>query len=44
MPQFTFLAAEFADIHALAAKAEGMARTDAREACVHARIAFNEDL
>jgi type I restriction enzyme R subunit len=38
--QFAFLAAEFADVHALAARAEGMARTDARGACFYARLSL----
>jgi len=36
--QFTFLEAEFAEVHSLATRAEGMARTDPRGACVYARI------
>jgi type I restriction enzyme R subunit len=38
--QFVFLASEFPDVHALAIKAEGMARTDARGACFYARLAL----
>lgn len=38
MSQFAFLAAEFPEVHALAARAEGMARTDARGACFYARL------
>ena len=38
--QFAFLSAEFAEVHHLATRAEGMARTDARGACVYARIAL----
>jgi type I restriction enzyme R subunit len=38
--QFSFLHAEFPDVHALATRAEGMARTDPRGACVYARIAL----
>ncbi len=38
--QFGFLAPEFADIHELAVRAEGMARTDPRGACFYARIAL----
>lgn len=38
--QFAFLASEFPDVHALAVKAEGMARTDARGACFYARLAL----
>jgi type I restriction enzyme R subunit len=38
--QFTFLAPEFGEIHVLATRAEGMARTDARGACVYSRIAL----
>ena len=38
--QFGFLAPEFGDIHDLAVRAEGMARTDPRGACFYARIAL----
>lgn len=38
--QFAFLASEFPDVHALAVKAEDMARTDARGACFYARLAL----
>jgi type I restriction enzyme R subunit len=38
MSQFAFLTADFPDIHGLAVEAEGRARTDARGACVYARI------
>lgn len=38
--QFAFLAAEFPEVHALAVKAEDMARTDARGACFYARLAL----
>jgi type I restriction enzyme R subunit len=38
--QFGFLKAEFGEVHDLAVRAEGMARTDARGACVYARIAL----
>ncbi len=38
--QFAFLSPEFAEIHELAVRAEGMARTDARGACFYARIAL----
>jgi type I restriction enzyme R subunit len=40
MSQFAFLAVEFPDVHALAARAESMARTDARGACFYARLAL----
>jgi type I restriction enzyme R subunit len=40
MSQFAFLAPEFPDVHALAARAEGMARTDARGACFYARLSL----
>jgi type I restriction enzyme R subunit len=38
MSQFAFLAAEFPEIHTLALRVEGMARTDARGACFYARL------
>ena len=38
--QLDFLSPEFAEVHALAVQAENRARTDARGACVHARIAL----
>lgn len=38
--QFGFLAAEFGDVHALATRAESMARTDARGACFYARLSL----
>jgi type I restriction enzyme R subunit len=38
--QFTFLVAEFPEVHSLATRAEGMARTDPRGACVYARISL----
>ncbi|MDP1598714.1 DEAD/DEAH box helicase family protein [Phenylobacterium sp.] len=38
MSQFAFLAAEFLQIHALALRVEGMARSDARGACFYARL------
>jgi type I restriction enzyme R subunit len=38
--QFAFLSAEFDEVHALATRAESMARRDARGACVYARIAL----
>jgi type I restriction enzyme R subunit len=38
--QFAFLSAEFGEVHSLAVRAEGMARTDARGACVYGRIAL----
>ena len=40
MSQFAFLAAEFAEVHTLAARAEDMARTDARGACFYARLSL----
>src|ERR1700681_4360869 len=40
MSQFAFLAPEFADVHNLAVQAESIARTDARGACVYARLAL----
>src|SRR5215467_8616324 len=40
MPQFSFLSPEFADVHGLAVQAESIARTDARAACVYARLAL----
>jgi type I restriction enzyme R subunit len=40
MSQFAFLKAEFPDVHALAAQAEGSAHADPRAACVHARLAL----
>ena len=40
MSQFAFLAAEFPEVHSLAARAEGMARTDARGACLYARLSL----
>lgn len=38
--QFAFLSTEFAEVHSLATRAEGMAKTDARGACVYSRIAL----
>ncbi|HYE47806.1 MAG TPA: DEAD/DEAH box helicase family protein [Caulobacter sp.] len=38
--QFDFLSAEFPEVHALAARAEGMARSDARGACFYARLSL----
>jgi type I restriction enzyme, R subunit len=38
MSQFTFLSSEFPDVHSLAVQAESHARTDARAACVYARL------
>ena len=40
MSQFTFLSPEFAGVHTLAIQAESIARTDARGACVYARLAL----
>jgi len=40
MSQFAFLAAEFPEVHALATRAEGMAKTDARGACFYGRLAL----
>ena len=40
MSQFAFLAPEFPELHALAARAEAMARTDARGASFYARLAL----
>lgn len=40
MSQFSFLQAEFGDIHALISHAETIARTDPRGACVYARLAL----
>ncbi|HLZ74831.1 DEAD/DEAH box helicase family protein [Phenylobacterium sp.] len=40
MSQFAFLAAEFPEVYSLAARAEGMARTDARGACFYARLSL----
>ncbi|MDB5440096.1 MAG: restriction endonuclease subunit, partial [Caulobacteraceae bacterium] len=40
MSQFTFLAPEFPEVHALAARAEAMARTDPRGACFYSRLAL----
>ncbi|MBA3811072.1 MAG: DUF4145 domain-containing protein, partial [Caulobacteraceae bacterium] len=40
MSQFAFLAGEFAEVHAFAIRAEGMARTDARGACFYARLSL----
>ncbi|MDI1363383.1 MAG: DUF4145 domain-containing protein, partial [bacterium] len=36
--QFSFLAAEFIEVHDFAIRAEGIARTDARGACFYARL------
>src|SRR5690242_9425246 len=38
MFQFAFLRAEFAEVHDLAARAEGAAHADPRQACVYARL------
>jgi type I restriction enzyme, R subunit len=40
MSQFAFLEPEFADVHNLAVQAESIARTDARGACVYARLSL----
>ena len=40
MSQFEFLKTEFADVHALIAQAESIARTDPRGACVYARLSL----
>ena len=40
MSQFSFLQAEFADIHGLISHAETIARTDTRGACLYARLAL----
>ena len=40
MSQFAFLSAEFPEVHSLAARAEAMARTDARGACFYARLSL----
>src|SRR5262245_20039776 len=40
MSQFSFLKAEFADVHTLAAQAESIAHSDPRAACVYARLAL----
>lgn len=40
MSQFAFLAEEFPEVHSLAARAEGAARTDARTACFYARLSL----
>jgi type I restriction enzyme R subunit len=40
MSQFAFLSAEFPEVHSLAARAEGMARTDPRGACFYARLSL----
>jgi type I restriction enzyme R subunit len=40
MSQFTFLAAEFPEVHELAIQAERIARGDPRSACVYARLAL----
>ena len=40
MSQFSFLEAEFAEVHALAVQAESTARSDPRAACVFARLAL----
>jgi len=40
MSQFAFLAPEFAEVHNLAVQAESIARTDARGACVYARLSL----
>jgi type I restriction enzyme, R subunit len=40
MSQFAFLAVEFPEVHDLAGKAEGLARSDARAACVYARLSL----
>ena len=38
--QFGFLATEFPEVHALASRAEAVARSDARAACVYSRLAL----
>ena len=38
--QFAFLAAEFPQVHSLVVRVEGLARSDARAACVYGRIAL----
>jgi type I restriction enzyme R subunit len=40
MSQFSFLQAEFADVHALAVQAESAAHNDPRATCVYARLAL----
>lgn len=40
MSQFSFLQAEFSEVHALVIHAEDIARTDPRGACVYARLAL----
>lgn len=40
MSQFAFLEPEFPQVHAFAARAEGLARGDARAACFYARLAL----
>lgn len=40
MSQFAFLKSEFAEVHGLAAQAEGSAVSDPRAACVYARLAL----
>src|SRR5262245_54549146 len=40
MSQFAFLKSGFAEVHGLAAQAEGFAASDPRAACVYARLAL----
>jgi type I restriction enzyme R subunit len=40
MSQFAFLSREFAEVHGLAVRAEGMAHSDPRGACVYARLSL----
>lgn len=40
MSQFSFLQAEFSEVHSLVSHAESIARTDTRGACVYARLAL----
>src|SRR5688500_12235527 len=40
MSQFSFLKAEFSDVHTLAVQAESAAHSDPRAACVYARLAL----
>jgi type I restriction enzyme, R subunit len=40
MSQFAFLKSEFAEVHGLAAQAEGIAGSDPRGACVYARLSL----
>jgi type I restriction enzyme R subunit len=40
MSQFAFLKSEFAEVHGLAVRAEEMARSDPRGACVYARLSL----